>query len=151
MTAPPPSPNPFGADAPKQDYVGLAFLALPFAVILGTGLNALVVWVVRTLQAGAPPATTIDMNSAPALVLLGGTGAAILAAGIAAWIVLAPIKNPFRQGMLAMVCGFATVVFSLVAKPVDMALGRSGLLGLAVICLLGCALLGRRIARWRPA
>src|SRR5688572_28913833 len=98
MTAPRPSPNPFGAEAPKEDYVGLVFLALPFAVILGTGLNALVAWVVRTLQAGAPPATALDMDSAPALVLLGGIGAAILAAAIAAWLVLAPIRNPFRQG-----------------------------------------------------
>ena len=120
--------------------------ALGFGVMLGLGVQALVTWTVRGLQAGAPAPPT-SLTSGPALVLLIGSFAGIAAAGIATWMVLAPIANPWRQAMLALIAGLGSFVLSLIAIPIDRGLGRPGLLGLALASALGSFLLGRRLAR----
>jgi hypothetical protein len=51
--------------------------------------------------------------------------------------------------MFGTVSAFATVVVMLVTTPVHAFLGRPGLAGLAGVCLLGIALLGRRVSRLR--
>ncbi|MGH7701821.1 MAG: hypothetical protein ACREMO_01915, partial [Gemmatimonadales bacterium] len=66
----------------------------------------------------------------------------LVAAG-AAWTLMAPITSYFRRGALAILSGFATLVVSLVAVPVDRFLGRPGLAALAGGCALGCFLLSR--------
>jgi hypothetical protein len=115
--------------------------------MLGAGLQGLVTWTVRTLQQGTPPPAQPSLGSAPALVLLGGTALAILAAGVAAWRLLAPIRNPWRQAMLAIIAALGSFVLSLVTLPLDRAFGRPGLIALAVLAFAGCALIARRIAR----
>ena len=142
------APNhPLGADAPTEDHVGLAFGALAFAAAFGVGLNAAVGLVVRTLQAGAPAEEQLSLGGAPALVLLLGTFLACMAAAVAAWRILAPIHNTFRQGMLAMVSFFAAFVLSMLTMPVDRAFGRAGLAGVLVVSLIGAFLIGRRLGR----
>ena len=64
------SPNPFGADAPSEDYVGLAFRGLACAIAIGATLNMVTLSTVRFLQAIQPPATKLDLDSGPAMVLL---------------------------------------------------------------------------------
>jgi hypothetical protein len=145
--AAPPSPHPLGPDAPTEDHVGLAFGALPVSIALGTGVASLTTFTVRTLQAAAPPAEALDLAGAPALVLLLGTMGAMGVAAAVTWRLLAPARAPFRQGALAMVSAFATLVVSLLTMPVDRALGRPGLLGLAALALAAGALGGRRVAR----
>lgn len=89
----------------------------------------------------APPPA---LSSGPALVLLVGTLTGILAAGAATWMVLSPIRNPWRQGMLALIAGLSSFVLSLVTIPIDRRFGRAGLLGLAAFAAAGCFGIGRR-------
>jgi hypothetical protein len=131
--APVVSPNPLGPDAPDRDYVGLAFAGMAAGIMTGTAVVAMALFLVRTLQAGQVPSTTLDLGSAPATVLLLGTLAGVLAAAGVTWVLLAPIRSTYRQGGLAMVAAFATVVVSLLAAPADRLAGRAGLLTLAAV------------------
>jgi len=142
-----PSTHPYGPDAPKEDFLGLALGALVFGVALGTGLNAVVGIAVRTLQANRAPDPALDLGASPAIVYLAGTVVACLAAAIATWRLMAPVNNTYRQGMFAMVAVFSTFVFSGTAMIADWAFGRLGLLGLAAASLLLCLWLGRRLTR----
>lgn len=142
--------HPLGPDAPTVDYVGLAFRTLGFAVALGAGLSALVSFTVRTLQQGQPAGGPVDLGSGPAVVLLGGTLAALLTAAIATWRLLAPIQSPYRQGMLAVVSAFGTLVVSLVTLPIDRALGRPGLAAAAVVAFAVAWGVGRTLGRSAP-
>ncbi|MDH5316374.1 MAG: hypothetical protein OEW44_07825, partial [Gemmatimonadota bacterium] len=65
------------------------------------------------------------------------------------WRVLAPVGSTYRQGGLAMVSAFATLVVSLTAAPVDMAFGRMGLVVLSACCGLLAWLFWRRAERAR--
>jgi len=141
------STHPLGPDAPTEDYVGLAFGALAFSILLGLGLNAIVALVVRTLQSRATPASGLELGAPPALALLAGTFLACFAAAIAAWIIMTPIRNAYRQGMLAMVSFFGSFVVSMVTMPVDRMLGRAGLVGLAAVAMAAAFLIGRRLGR----
>ena len=131
----------------EEDPLGLVFGALGFGLTLGLALQSLTGFVVRTLQQGQPPPATEapDLVSTSALVLLGGTLFASLVAAMATWSVLARLNNPFRQGMLAMVTAFGSLVLALVAMPVDRLVGRPGLLALALIAGLTSLLIRRRL------
>jgi len=135
---------------PTPDPVSLVLRALPFGVAVGIACQAMVTWTVRTLQTAAPPSPTPALDSPAALVLLFGTLAGILVAGAAAWWMLTPIGNPWRQAMLAIIAGLGSFALSLITLPVDRALGRPGLLMLAGLSGLVAILLGRR-AGSRPA
>ncbi len=114
---------------------------------LGLALNAAVGFVVRTLQTAEQAVQRLEFGAPTAVVLFAGTFLACFAAAVATWRALAPVRNTFRQGMLAMVSFFASFVLSVVTMPVDRAFGRGGL---AVLCLGALTLalfLNRRIAR----
>jgi hypothetical protein len=128
------------------DPVPTVLRALAFGLALGIGCQALVTWTVRTLQLGAPATATPALDSPAALVLLLGTLAGILTAGFGAWVLLRPIRNPWRQAMLAMIAGLGSFALSLVTIPVDRRLGRPGLLVLAVLAVGLAFLLARRRA-----
>ena len=131
--------------ASQRDPVGLAFGAMAFGGVLGIGLQGLVTWAVRTLQAGSPAPAAPSLGSGPALVLLLGTAAGVVGAGVATWTILAPIKNPWRQAMLSIITGLGSFALSIVTLPIDHAFGRSGLLALAALSGVGCLLIGRRL------
>lgn len=131
--------------APAPDPLGLVAGAMGFGAVLGVGLQALVTFGVRSLQAAAPAAVAPSLSSGPALLLLIGTLAGMVGAGLATWTILAPIRNPWRQAMLAIIAGFGSFVLSLVTLPIDRAFGRSGLLVLALAAAGLCAVIGRRI------
>ena len=127
--------------------MGLAFGALAFSIALGVGLNALVTLTVRTLQAGQTLPAQVDLGSAPAVILLAGTFGACFAAALATWRIMAPVRSPYRQGMLSMVSFFGSFLVSMVGWPVDRAFGRPGLLGVALAAAGVLALAGRKIGR----
>ena len=129
------------APAPAPDPVALVFRALPVGIAVGVGCQAMVTWTVRTLQLGAPAAS---LGSPPAVVLLAGTLAGIILAGVACWRLLSPIGNPWRQTMLSLIAGLGSFALSLVTLPIDRRFGRSGLLVLAGCCGLIVLLLVRR-------
>lgn len=121
-------------------------MALAFSAALGVGLNACVTFVVRTLQANAPNNAKIDLGGGPAVILLAGTLLACFASALATWRIMAPAKNPYRQGMLAMVSFFASFVVSVLTIPVDHLAGRPGLAGLGLAGFAATVLIGRRLA-----
>lgn len=140
--------EPGAAEGP--DPVGLVLGALGFAALLGICLQTLVTIGVDALKAGAPPADRPSLTALHALVLLLGTPAGIALAGYAAWSLLAPIRNAWRQAMLAIMAGLGSFVLSvLVIWPVHAKFGRPGLIGLAVGAGLAAAGIYGRIAAKR--
>lgn len=144
------SMHPYGPDAPKEDYVGLAFGALAFSFALGTGLNAIVALGVSALRAQAALAPKIDLSAPPAMVLLWGTLLACAASAVSTWAWLRPIRNGYRQGALAMVSFFASFMVTLLMVPVNEIGGRTALAILAIVALLAAWTLARRIRASRP-
>jgi hypothetical protein len=102
---------------------------------------------VRILQARSAAAPSVDLAAPPAVVLLVGTLVASAVAGLATWRLTAPIRSAYRQGMLAAVSAFGTLLCSMIAVPIDHLFGRLGLLGLALAAFLGAVWLGRRLGR----
>ncbi len=135
-------------EATEEDPIGILFGGLGFGTALGTALQGLVTWLVRTLQTGQPASASPDLAGAPAMVLLVGTMGAAVIAALATWRVLAPLRNPWRQGMLSIVVAFGSFVVSLLAIPLDRAFGRAGLAVLILGAGLAAFLTWRRL---RPA
>lgn len=135
----------------EGDYVGLALGALAFSASLGLALNAAVGFMIRTLQAGDQAAQRLELGAPTAVILFAGTLVACFAAAIATWRLLAPVRNTFRQGMLAMVSFFASFVLSVATMPVDRAFGRVGLAVLFLGSMGLTLLLGRKISRAYPS
>jgi hypothetical protein len=131
-------------EASEDAALGLALRSLLQGVLLGTAVIAAVLWVVRTIQASSPPESVPDPGGLPALLLMGGTFAGVLAGGMATWFLLAPFESLYRRGGLAMVAGFASLPLSLVSMPLDRAFGRAGLLALSAVAVLAFALLSAR-------
>jgi hypothetical protein len=75
----------------------------------------------------------------------------MVAAGVATWTLLAPIRNPWRQAMLAIIAGAGSFVLALVTIPLDRTLGRPGLIGLVAVCSAVCIALGRGLSGRRGA
>ncbi|MFZ5624610.1 MAG: hypothetical protein ACOY71_09315 [Gemmatimonadota bacterium] len=146
--APPPLHLPGDPDAPMTDQVPLAVVAVPFGILVGTGMIAGVLWCVRTLQIDTPPTSVPDPTSLAAKVLILGSTGGVIAAMAVTWALLAPVVSWFRRGGLAMVAGFATVPITAISTPIAYAtFGRWGLAGLLLGCVTGCLLLSRRLAR----
>jgi hypothetical protein len=88
-----------------------------------------------------------EFGSPPVLLLLGGTFAGLLTAGVATGTVLTPIRNLWRQAVFGVVAAFASFALSLITIPVYQAFGRTGLLALAAGFGLLCLWIGRNLAR----
>lgn len=146
MTGMGPNLEPTGA--PAADPLGLVAGALAFGAALGVACQGLVTTAVRTLQLGT--AAKPSFTSPPTLVLLIGTLLGIIAAGFSTWTMLAPIRNPWRQAMLAIIAGLGSfVVAAIVLALVDGAFGRAGLLATAGVAAAVCLLIGRRLTARR--
>jgi hypothetical protein len=130
------SPSP---ESPVNE-LRVALCSVLFGIFFGTGVIALALWGVRTLQLAQAPDS--PARNAPALLLLGGTFGGLLSASIVAWVLMAPVTSAYRRGGLAVVSGFTTLVLALLAIPVDRALGRTGLLVLGALCGAGCVWIG---------
>ena len=142
MTSEPGAPDPIGVVLP----------GMGFGAALGVGLQGLVTFGVDVLKSGAPLSDKPSLGSPHALALLLGTPAAMALAGLATWTLLAPIRNPWRQAMLAIVVGLGSFVLSaLLIWPLHGSFGRGGILGLIGVAVTVCLLIGRRISAMRAA
>ena len=130
-----------------SDPLGAVVPALAFGAVVGVGLQALVSFGVDALKTGLPLDAKPRLTSPHALVLLLGTPAGIALAGFAAWYFLAPIENPWRRSMLAIVAGLGSFVLSvLMIWPVFGHFGRTGLLGLLAGAGILSLIMGRRLS-----
>lgn len=131
-----------------QDPLGVVSSALAFGAVVGVALQALVSFGVDALKAGMAPGQKPSLRSPHALVLLLGTPAGMVLAGLAAWYFLAPIGNPWRRSMLSIVAGLGSFVLAaLLIWPVHSYFGRLGLLGLIAAAGLLALYMSRRLAR----
>jgi hypothetical protein len=124
--------------------LGFLAAALACAVAVGLVVVTATVLLVDALR-GGPHQETLTLRL---YLVFGGTLAGILLAAGAAWRLLEPISSPYRRGGLAMVSGFATVLFMLVCIPINQLLGRAGLfilLGLSGIAAMVLARQARRL------
>jgi hypothetical protein len=134
------------------DPIGIVLPAMGFGAAFGVGLHGLVTFGVDVLKSGAPLSDKPSLGSPHALMLLLGTPAAMALAGFATWTLLAPIRNPWRQVMLALVVGLGSFVLSaLLIWPLHGSFGRGGILGLIGVAATVCLLIGRRISAMRAA
>lgn len=132
------------------DPLGVVLPGMGFGAALGVGLQGLVTFGVDALKSGAPLTDKPSLGSAHALLLLLGTPAAMAMAGLATWRLLAPIRNPWRQAMLAMIVGLGSFVLSaLLIWPLHGSFGRGGILGLVGAAAVVCLLIGKRISARR--
>jgi len=137
----------------EVDPVAVAFRGLRFGIVLGVGLQSLAMFLVRTVQAGAPPPTGSESPPLSSLLIVVlGTVAGLLGTAAATWRVLTPIRDTWRQGMLSIVGAFASFALAVVIlRPIDGAWGRAGLAGLAAVALALSAWIRRTIPRMSPA
>ena len=134
------------------DPIGIVLPAMGFGAVLGVGLQGLVTFGVDVLKSGAPLSDKPSLGAPHALMLLLGTPAAMALAGFATWTLLAPIRNPWRQAMLALVVGLGSFVLSaLLIWPLHASFGRGGILGLIGVAATVCLVIGRRISAMRAA
>lgn len=115
--------------------------AMGAAVAVGLTVISLALIGVDRLRAAAPAA---NPGEGPALYLLTiGTLGGLLAAGVVAWWLLAPILSLYRRGGLSIVSAFATVLAMLLCIPAHQLAGSAGLAVLAAAALLLAVVLGR--------
>jgi hypothetical protein len=124
--------------------VGFVGLVLAAAASLGLLLISGTVFVVDALRRGNQPAN-LDLSF---YLLVGGTLSGVLAAGYAAWRLLAPVGSVYRRGGLSIVSAFATVLLMLVCIPVNQLFGRTGLLLLLATSAALAIILSRQARRW---
>ncbi len=121
------------------------------AAALGAGLSAglaLVGATVAAISALRPPAgTTEPALGAPLYLLLFGTTAGLVLAGVVAWRLLAPLRSTYRRGGLSLVSAFATVVIMQIYRPLDAAFGVPALVAASALAGGAAWLLARRARR----
>ena len=104
------------------------------------GADAIIVDLEDSVPLAERPAARRDLMATAKNVARGGAD------------VIVRINRPWRQAMLALIAGMGSFAVSLVTLPIDRALGRPGLLGLAAVAALVCGLIGRRLSsKRRPA
>ncbi|MEP6571223.1 MAG: hypothetical protein ABJD11_00955 [Gemmatimonadota bacterium] len=122
---------------PNQPYqLGVAAGAMLFGALLGTAIITGSLWIVRTMQASSPVTGTPAPFGLTGVLVLSGTLIGVVAGGVAAWILMAPIESLYRRGGLSIVTGFGTLLVSIVNMPLDHYLGRTALLAFLSFCLL---------------
>jgi hypothetical protein len=144
--------TPEGPDAPGlPDPLGLIAAAVPLGVLAGTLTVTATVFLVTLLRERAAGAIAAGPAASTLYLLLAGTFLGVLVAAGITVLALSPVRNVYRRVMFGTVSAFATVVVMLVTTPVHAFLGRPGLAGLALLCIVGMTLLGRRVTRLRAA
>ncbi len=133
--------------SPPPDHVGLAFRSLAFGILLGTGLMAITLLVVRTLILPEAQGEVPNLDQPATMILLAGTLVSLMAGAVTTWTLLAPVDSFYRRGGLAMVSGFGTLMVSQVSVVLHVWFGTAGLVGLLAACVAGCIFLGRGFGR----
>ncbi|HET6578668.1 MAG TPA: hypothetical protein VFG66_10105 [Gemmatimonadales bacterium] len=125
--------------------VSFAMSAMGSAVAFGLAIVSATVLGVDVLRPATLPAD--PAVGSPFYLLVFGTIAGLLLAGVVAWHLLAPILSIYRRGGLSVVSAFATVLAMLLCIPVHQLAGRTGLGALIALALLVSLLLARRARR----
>jgi hypothetical protein len=126
------------------DPVRLAVLAMGSGMGFGLTVVSLTVLGVDLVRP-ATPGPGFAAGTAFYL-LVYGTLAGLVLAGLVAWRLLAPVPSTYRRGGLSLVTAFATVLPMLLCMVANQVAGRAGLVALAAAALM-LALLLAALAR----
>lgn len=122
------------------DPVGTALWSIGAGSTSGAVAIASAMLVLRTLQANAPEA---DGEGTGAAVVLAGLVVGLSLAVAFGWMRSRAIDDLWRRGVISALCVFGASLLSLVAVPVDLLLGRPGLLAYAMLLLVAATIAGR--------
>src|SRR4029450_79753 len=94
----------------EAHQLGLVLRALPFGVLFGTAVIAMVLWLGRARPLQSPPTPSPETGGPQAMLLLIGTLAGVLAGGAATWSLLRPVESLYRRGAFLPGAGWGRVV-----------------------------------------
>ena len=141
--------SPLPSDAPTEDRIDTAMLSMASAAAGSVAWFAILTWIGSHLAAGTTAHSAADINPEAGYVnyLVYGTVLGLGLTGVTTWMMLAPIPSTYRRGALAMVAALGGTSAAMVATyMVDQLIGRTALIGLAVIAAAAALGLGRRAA-----
>ena len=141
--------SPLPPDAPKEDRIGTAFLAMSSAAMGSVAWFSALTVIQTHLVAGSTAQTVAQINpNAPDVnFMVYGTVLGIGFTGVGAWILMAAIPSTYRRGALAMVAALGGTSLAMVATLlVYQWAGRGALTSLGVLAIGIAFWLGRRAA-----
>jgi hypothetical protein len=139
--------SPLPPDAPKEDRIGTAFLAMSSAAMGSVAWFSALTVIQTHLVAGSTAQTVAQINpNAPDVnFMVYGTVLGLGFTGVCAWVLMAAIPSTYRRGALAMVAALGGTSLAMVATLlVYQSAGRGALTGLGVLAIAFAFWLGRR-------
>jgi hypothetical protein len=139
--------SPLPPDAPKEDRIGTAFLAMSAAASGSVAWFSALTLIQTHLVAGSTARTVAQINpNAPDVnFMVYGTVLGLGFTGMSAWILMAAIPSTYRRGALAMVAALGGTSLAMIATlVVYQGAGRGALAALGVVAIAAAFWLGRR-------
>lgn len=141
--------SPLPPDAPKEDRIGTAFLAMSSAAAGSVAWFSALTVIQTHLVAGSRAQTIAQINpNAPDVnFMVYGTVLGLGFTGMSAWVLMAKIPSTYRRGALAMVAALGGTSLAMIATIlVYQSAGRGALTGLGVVSVVAAFWLGHRAA-----
>jgi hypothetical protein len=140
--------SPLPPDAPKEDRIGTAVLAMSAAAAAGVVWFSVLMIVVTRLRPDVAPQTIeqVDPNALYVNLAAYGTMVGVCFIGVCAWLLLAPIPSRYRRGALSLVTVLAGWCLAMGVTFVANTLAESAGLVAAAIAFAGAAFVLRRRA-----
>lgn len=139
--------SPLPPDAPKEDRIGTAFLAMSSAGAGSVAWFSALTVIQTHLVAGSTVQSVAQINpNAPDVnFMVYGTMLGLGCTGVIAWILMVAIPSTYRRGALAMVAALGGTSLAMVATLLVYQLaGRGALTGLGIVSITIALWLGRR-------
>lgn len=139
--------SPLPPDAPKEDRIGTAFLAMSSAAIGSVAWFSALTVIQTHLVAGSTAQTVAQINpNAPDVnFMVYGTVLGLGFTGTSAWILMSAIPSTYRRGALAMVAALGGTSLAMISTLlVYQWAGRGALTALGVLAIGIAVWLGRR-------
>lgn len=130
--------------ARTSDPVGTAVASIGAGSSSGAAVVSVALFVLRTSQGvgGDTPAP-----GRGAVLVLASVMVALAIAVATGWRLSRPIGDAWRQSVIGALCVFGTSLLALVCLPVDLALGRAGLILYGLALLAGSTVAARAARR----
>lgn len=125
------------------DLIVTALASITTGAALGAAIMTSGVALLRSAQATAGADLAVDTGF---LMLSAGVVLGIVAAAAVGWLLARPIDDFWRRGVTAALAVFGACLLAMVAAPIDMVAGRTGL-AVYLGALAATALVARSAAR----
>ncbi|MGH7583325.1 MAG: hypothetical protein ACREL5_08890 [Gemmatimonadales bacterium] len=139
--------SPVPPDAPKEDRIGTAFLAMGAAAAGAVTWFSLLTLIQSHLIEGSTIRSIAQVNpdSADVNFVVYGTVLGLGLTALTAWLLLHPIPSSYRRGALSMVSALAGATLGMTATWLGYQVaGRRALIALAIVSIVIAVWLARR-------